>query len=59
MSLLQLGDDRDDPPEFFFLAHRIDGYGYAEIAHRTGLSIKTVEKHMSRAIAALDRINCP
>lgn len=38
-----------------FLAHRIDGYSYAEIAARTGLSIKTVEMHMTRAIAYLDR----
>lgn len=39
-----------------FLAHRIDGYSYAEIAAQTGLSIKGVEKQMSRAIAQLDRI---
>lgn len=38
-----------------FLAHRIDGYSYAEIAARTGLSIKTVEMHMTRAIAHLAR----
>lgn len=38
-----------------FLAHRIDGYSYGEIAFRTGLSVKTVEKHMSRAIARLGR----
>ncbi len=37
-----------------FLAHRIDGYSYAEIAARTGLGIKAVEKHMSRAIAYID-----
>jgi len=36
-----------------FLAHRIDGYSYAEIAARTGLSVKTVEMHMTRAIAYL------
>lgn len=36
-----------------FLAHRVDGYSYAEIAARTGLSIKTVEMHMTRAIAYL------
>lgn len=36
-----------------FLAHRLDGYSYAEIAARTGLSIKTVEMHMTRAIAYL------
>lgn len=38
-----------------FLAHRIDGYTYGEIAARTGLSVKGVEKHMSRAIATIDR----
>jgi len=42
-----------------FLAHRLDGYSYAEIAERTGLSVKTVEKHMSRAIAHIDRILAP
>lgn len=38
-----------------FLAKRLDGMSYAEIAERTGLSVKGVEKHMSRAIAAVDR----
>lgn len=38
-----------------FLAHRFDGFTYAEIAARTGLSIKTVEKHMSRAIGHVTR----
>lgn len=38
-----------------FLAHRLDGYTYAEIARRTGLSVKGVEKQMSRAIAHIDR----
>jgi len=37
-----------------FLAHRIDGYSYAEIAARTGLGVKAIEKHMSRAIAYID-----
>ncbi|MDO7843597.1 RNA polymerase sigma factor [Sphingomonas immobilis] len=39
-----------------FLAHRVDGYSYAEIAARTGLSVKCIEKHMSRAIAYIDRV---
>ncbi|WP_159981688.1 MULTISPECIES: RNA polymerase sigma factor [unclassified Novosphingobium] len=38
-----------------FLAHRIDGFSYGEIAARTGLSVKAVEKHMSRAIAHVSR----
>jgi RNA polymerase sigma-70 factor (ECF subfamily) len=39
-----------------FLAHRIHGFTYAEIADRTGLSIKGVEKQMSKAIAKIDRL---
>jgi RNA polymerase sigma-70 factor (ECF subfamily) len=38
-----------------FLAHRVDGLSYAEIAETTGLSVKGVEKQMSKAIAHLDR----
>lgn len=38
-----------------FLAHRIDGMSYREIAAKTGLSVKTVEKHMSQAIAFVAR----
>jgi RNA polymerase sigma-70 factor (ECF subfamily) len=39
-----------------FIAHRIDGMSYAEIADRTGLSVKGVEKQMSKAIAHIDRM---
>lgn len=39
-----------------FMAHRIDGFSYAEIAERTGISVKGVEKQMSKAIAQLDRL---
>lgn len=39
-----------------FLAHRIHGFSYAEIAERTGLSVKGVEKQMSKAIAKIDRL---
>ncbi len=39
-----------------FLAQRIEGLSYAEIAERTGLSIKGVEKQMSKAIAKIDRM---
>lgn len=39
-----------------FMAHRLDGYTYREIAARTGLSVKRVEKHMGRAIAQLDDV---
>lgn len=38
-----------------FLAHRLDGLSYAEIAELTGLSVKGVEKQMSKAIAKIDR----
>ena len=39
-----------------FMAHRIEGLSYAEIAQRTGLTVKGVEKQMSKAIATLDRM---
>ena len=39
-----------------FLAHRIHGFSYAEIAERTGLSVKGVEKQMGKAIAKIDRL---
>ena len=39
-----------------FLAHRIRGLSYAEIATMTGLSVKGVEKQMSKAIAKIDRL---
>lgn len=38
-----------------FLAHRVDGRSYKEIANQTGLSIKGVEWHMTKAISHLDR----
>lgn len=39
-----------------FLAHRLDGMSYNEIAQRTGLSVKRVEKIMAKAIAKLTRL---
>lgn len=39
-----------------FLAHRVEGLSYAQIAERTGLSMKGVEKQMSKALAELDRL---
>lgn len=39
-----------------FVAHRIDGLSYAEIADRMGISVKGVEKQMGKAIAQLDRL---
>jgi len=39
-----------------FLAHRVDGLSYNDIAKRTGLSLKGVEWHMTKAIAHLDRV---
>lgn len=38
-----------------FLAHRVHGLTYAEIAERTGLTVKGVEKQMGKAIAKIDR----
>lgn len=39
-----------------FLAKRFDGLSYAEIAERTGLKTRGVEKHMRNAIAHIDRM---
>jgi RNA polymerase sigma-70 factor (ECF subfamily) len=39
-----------------FLAHRIDGLSYKDIADRLDMSEKGVEWHMTKAIAHLDRI---
>jgi RNA polymerase sigma-70 factor (ECF subfamily) len=38
-----------------FLAHRLEGHCSIDIAKQTGLGIKGVEWHMSKAIAHLDR----
>jgi RNA polymerase sigma-70 factor (ECF subfamily) len=38
-----------------FLAHRLDGLPYAEIARRTGLTVRQVERRMARALVLLDR----
>jgi len=39
-----------------FMARRLDGLSYVEIAAQTGLSIKAIEKQMARAIAHVDRV---
>lgn len=39
-----------------FLAHRLDGLSYKQIAERSGLSVKGVEWHMTKAIDHLDRV---
>lgn len=33
-----------------FLAHRLDDMPYEEIARRTGLSVRRVERHIAKAI---------
>jgi RNA polymerase sigma-70 factor (ECF subfamily) len=38
-----------------FLAHRLDDMSYREIAERTGLTVRQVERHMTRALIAIDR----
>jgi RNA polymerase sigma-70 factor (ECF subfamily) len=43
------------PTREIFLAHRLDDMSYQEIADRTGLSVREVERHMARAICAIDR----
>lgn len=39
-----------------FMAHHVEGLGYAEIAARTGLSISGVEKQIARAFEQIHRI---
>lgn len=39
-----------------FLARRLDGLSYAEIAELTGMSVRAVERQMSKAIAKLSRL---
>lgn len=36
-----------------FMAHRLDNMSYREIARRTGLTVRQVERHMARAIYKL------
>ena len=38
-----------------FLLHRFESYTYVEIARRLGVSPKSVEYHMNRALAAISR----
>ena len=38
-----------------FLAHRVDGQSYNDIAKQTGLGVRGVEWHMAKAIRHLDR----
>lgn len=51
-ALMRLGPKTRD----IFLAHRVDGLSYSDIAKRTGLSVKGVEWHMTKAITHLDRV---
>jgi RNA polymerase sigma factor (sigma-70 family) len=38
-----------------FMAHRLDGMSYVEIARRTGLTVRQVQRHMARALYKLDK----
>ena len=38
-----------------FLAHRVHDMPYEEIARRTGLTVRQIERHIARAILAIDR----
>lgn len=50
--------DLDEKSRTVFLMNRIDGMTYSRIAENLGLSVKAIEKRMSRALAFLkERIN--
>ena len=54
---LEIAMDRLKPrTREIFMAHRLDGRSFAEIAGITGLSVKGVEKQMAKAIAQIDRM---
>ncbi len=38
-----------------FMAHRLDGLSYDELAERTRLTVRQIERHMARAIYKLDK----
>ena len=38
-----------------FMAHRLDDMPYDEIARRTGLTVRQVERHIARAIYKLSK----
>lgn len=38
-----------------FLAVRLDGTSYAELAEKTGLTVRQIEREVARAIAQIDR----
>ena len=38
-----------------FMAHRLDDMPYDEIARRTGLTVRQVERQMARALYKLDK----
>lgn len=42
-----------EKPRDIFMAHRLDGLSYREIAEQYGLSISTVEKHVAKATMQL------
>lgn len=57
LARLQLALDKLPPKtRAIFMAHRLDGATYAELAETHGLSVKGVEWHMSKAIAHVHRV---
>lgn len=54
ISRLSVGLGRlDGRTRAIFLAHRLDGMGYQEIARQHGLSVSSVEKHIAKAMLLL------
>jgi len=57
LARMQAALDRLPPKtRAIFMAHRLEGATYAELAEQHGLSVKGIEWHMSKAIALLHRL---
>ena len=53
----QLIDELPEKRREIFLMAKRDGLSYKEIAEETGLTVKTVENHVTRALKSLRKKN--
>lgn len=54
-ALVEAVEDLPDKTRQAFQLHKLDGHSHAETARRMGISISTVEKHISSALKTLTR----